>query len=265
MSDSDDGAKADRQFVASLERGLRLLSAFRPEDRTLSNQDLADRTGLPRPTVSRFTHTLRSLSYLAYHADTARYSLAPRVMELSRAAFVSTAIRDIARPAMESLAELGLFSVALGIPSGLSVRYLELARQPQAIVLNLDAGALVPMLPTAIGRAYLASLPSSEGRGLLARLKAADPESYAAQEAGVRRAMAAFGQRGYVCSFGEWWPELSAVATVIRVAGDGDPLLLSVSGLSSVLTPERVDEECAVALLNTAQVIQSRMQRAFQR
>lgn len=265
MSDSDNGARVDRQFVASLERGLRVISAFRSDDRALSNQDLADRTGLPRPTVSRFTHTLRSLSYLAYHADTGRYSLTPRVMELSRAAFVANAIRDIARPAMESLAELGPLSVALGVPSGPSVRYLELARRPEAIVLNLDTGALVPMLQTAIGRAYLACLPAPERQEILARIETADPEMFAAQKGGVEAEIAAYGKRGYACSFGGWWPELSAVATTIRVVDDGDPLLLSVSGLSSILTPERVEEEYAAALLNSAQVIQSRMQRAFQR
>lgn len=264
MSDSDGSAKTDRQFVASLERGLRLLAAFRPDDRTLSNQDLSDRTGLPRPTVARFTHTLRKMNYLAYHADTARYSLTPRVMELGGTAFVATGIRDIARPAMESLSELGLFSVALGVPSGLFIRYLELARQPQAIVLNHEVGAMIPMLPAAIGRAYLASLPQAQRQELLARLQAEDPESYAAQNARVTEEIDAFNSRGYACSFGEWWPELTAVATIIRVVDDGDPLLLSISGLSSILTPERVTEDCAPALLNAAQVIQSRMRRAYQ-
>jgi len=265
MSGGNKDGKADRQFIASLERGLRIMSAFQPDDRALSNQDLSERTGLPRPTVSRFTHTLRSLNYLAYHPDTGRYSLTPRVMEMGRAAFVAGEIRDIACPAMETLAELGPFSVALGVPSGLHIRYLELRRRPEAIVLNLDAGALVPMLQTAIGRAYLASLNLDERRDLFAQLERDDPDLFAAQEADVAAEIAAYDKQGFACSFGGWWPELSAVATVIRVVDDGDPLLLSISGLASALTADRLKGEYASALLNSAQVIESRMRRAYHR
>lgn len=263
MAESGADPKADRQFVTSLERGLRLISAFRSDDRMLSNQELADRTGLPRPTVARFTFTLRHLKYLAFHEGVGRYSLTPRVMELSRGAFIASAIRDMARPVMESLSELGPVSVALGVPNDEGIRYVELARRPEAIVLNLDVGAVIPILQTAIGRAYLASLPPAECGEVLAGIEHRDPSTYAAQISDVEAEIAGYTTRRYACSFGSWWPELSAVAAAIRVMDDGDPLLLSVSGLSSVFTRERVTEEYAAALLNAAQVIQSQMRRAF--
>lgn len=263
MSENKSGAATDRQFVTSLARGLRIITAFRPDDRTLSNQELAERTGLPRPTVARFTYTLRKLGYLAYHERAARYSLTPRVVELGQAAFVSTGIRDIARPAMEALAEVGPFSVALGVPVEGGIRYLELARRPESIVLNLEAGALVPILPTAIGRAYLADLSEDRRSGMLARLKAEAPEVYRAEASELSAEIERFSVRGYAASFGGWWPELNAVATTVRAVDDGDPLLLSVSGLSSVMTPERVEKEYANALLSSAQIIQSRMRRLY--
>ena len=97
------------------------------------------------------------------------------------------------------------------------------------------------------------------------RLRQNDPDLYAAQEEDVKAEIAAYDKQGFVCSFGSWWPELNAVATVIRIVDDGDPLLLSISGLSSALTVERLKGEYAAALLNSAQVIQSRMRRAFHR
>ncbi|MBW2688717.1 MAG: helix-turn-helix domain-containing protein, partial [Deltaproteobacteria bacterium] len=48
----------DRQFVTALARGLEVLRCFKPRDRHLGNQDIAERTGLPKPTVSRLTYTL---------------------------------------------------------------------------------------------------------------------------------------------------------------------------------------------------------------
>ncbi|MEZ5714176.1 MAG: helix-turn-helix domain-containing protein [Paracoccaceae bacterium] len=249
--------------MASLEKGLSILTAFRPEDRALTNQELADRTGLPRPTVARFTHTLRKLRYLAYHPRTARYSLTARVVELSRAGFASTGLRDVLRPALQALSELGPFSVALGIPVDGGIRYLELVRRPEAIVLNLEVGALVPILPTAIGRAYLAEMSETRREAMLTRLGAGMADAPPGWQDAVRAEAARFAARGYVTSFGGWWPELSAVATTIRQAEDGDPLLLSLSGLSSVMTPERVEAEYAAALLSTAQMAQSRLRRLY--
>jgi DNA-binding IclR family transcriptional regulator len=80
-----DEEKADRQFVTSLARGLEVLRAFQPEDGSLGNQELAARTGLPKPTVSRITHTLTMLGYLDYDARHARYMIAPAVLSLGHA------------------------------------------------------------------------------------------------------------------------------------------------------------------------------------
>ena len=58
-------ATGDRQFAIALARGLELLRAFGPADRALTNRELCDRTGLPKATVSRMTHTLTLLGYLS--------------------------------------------------------------------------------------------------------------------------------------------------------------------------------------------------------
>ena len=68
MNDGDDSSEdaPDRQFVVALSRGLDVLRCFRASDPMLGNQEIAARTGLPKPTVSRLTHTLTRLGYLIY-------------------------------------------------------------------------------------------------------------------------------------------------------------------------------------------------------
>lgn len=56
----------DRQFVTALARGLELLRCFTPSESVLGNQELARKTGLPKPTITRMTHTLTRLGYLKY-------------------------------------------------------------------------------------------------------------------------------------------------------------------------------------------------------
>ena len=51
----------DSGFASTLARGLSLLAAFRPGEIWLSNAELARRTGLSRPTVSRLGATLVEL------------------------------------------------------------------------------------------------------------------------------------------------------------------------------------------------------------
>jgi hypothetical protein len=77
--------KSDRQFVTSLARGLEVLRAFNPENGSLGNQELAQRTGLPKATVSRLTHTLTTLGYLDYDPRLARIMIAPAVLSLGHA------------------------------------------------------------------------------------------------------------------------------------------------------------------------------------
>ena len=57
---SDDGK--DRNFVTALARGLDVLRCFRPGEVSLTNLDLSERTGLPKPTISRLTTSQRALS-----------------------------------------------------------------------------------------------------------------------------------------------------------------------------------------------------------
>ena len=91
-------AGRDPQFITALARGLDILRAFRRDDPALGNQELARRTNLPKPTVSRITYTLTRLGYLTYLPDLARYKLSVGVMALGYTSLQSFGIRDLARP-----------------------------------------------------------------------------------------------------------------------------------------------------------------------
>ena len=70
----------DRSFVVALSRGLDVLRAFQPNDGLLGNQEIAARTNLPKPTVSRLTYTLTRLGYLTPVPRFEKYQLAPAAM-----------------------------------------------------------------------------------------------------------------------------------------------------------------------------------------
>src|ERR1700745_3177605 len=72
----------DRSFVVALSRGLDVLRAFHPNDGLLGNQELAARTKLPKPTVSRLTYTLTKLGYLTPVPRFEKYRLPPPAVGL---------------------------------------------------------------------------------------------------------------------------------------------------------------------------------------
>ena len=248
-----------RQFVTALARGLSVLAAFEPEDHTLGNQEIAERTGLPKPTVSRLTYTLRELGYLTYHRRLGRYSLSPSVLELGHATLSSTGIASIARPVMRDLSEMDDVAVALGIRSRDLIRYIDLVRRPEAVVLSLDVGSTLPILESAMGRAYLATRPDTERHELVERLAKGTAAKRKQTAKTIAKAAESYRKLGYVTSLGEWRPEIHAIATAIESDEGGEPLIMNMGGLASIMTSERIAREFGPALVGAAQRIRSQM------
>ncbi len=62
--DAYEAHEGDRLFASTLARGMQILRCFTPLEPALGNKELARRTGLSPPTISRFTYTLVKLGYL---------------------------------------------------------------------------------------------------------------------------------------------------------------------------------------------------------
>ena len=105
----------DKQFATTLARGLEILRCFTPEGPILGNKDLAERTSLPKPTVSRFTYTLSRLGYLKADHISSKYQLGPAVLAIGYPLLATMSLRQLARPAMKELADYAGGSVSMGI------------------------------------------------------------------------------------------------------------------------------------------------------
>ena len=87
----------DRKFANTLARGLGILRAFRASDNGLSHAQIAERTGLPKPTVSRLTYTLCELGYLAHGGRNDKFRLGPAAIALGSVASVAVSRAATAR------------------------------------------------------------------------------------------------------------------------------------------------------------------------
>ncbi|CAG4906992.1 unnamed protein product [Acidocella sp. C78] len=247
---ADTAPPRDRDFVTALARGLDILRAFRREGEALGNGELAARTGLSKSTVSRLTYTLHRLDYLSYHADTARYRLAPPVLSLGYSCLAGLKLRDLARPFMQALADHSGMPVAMAGRDRMSMVYLERCKGTDAVTLSIEVGAHIRLATSALGRACIAAHPPGERARLLDELRLHEGEAWPAIRPGIEAAIGECAARGYCTSYGDWKPGVNAVA-VPFVPRDGTPILaFNCGGPAQTLTKARIEADIAPRLLD---------------
>ena len=180
--ESFDEFGGDKQFATTLARGLEILRCFAPEGPMLGNKDLAERTGLPKPTVSRFTYTLSRLGYLQAPTTSRRnISSAPPCCRSAYPLLATMTLRQVARPRCASSpttpADRCRWACATGSTSSTSRpagRSVDASRQLS------DIGLSQPIAATAIGRAYLAACTPAEREAILNEIRVKTPASTSA-------------------------------------------------------------------------------------
>ena len=243
------------QFVSAVTRAFSILRCFEFGEQYLGNQDIARRTGLPKPTVSRMTFTLSALGYLEYSSPLEKYSLGPAILSLSHAYMKSNDILSIARPLMRELAEYTQAAVMLGTSDGRRMFVLEVCQGDATFHLKLEPGAPVPHGSSALGRADLAVRPQKYFDQYMDDLKQdCDPSLWPKIRAGIVQARQDYENYGFCFSLGDWNPDVFAVGVPLVSADRSRILAFNCSGRVSVMTREKLIHDFGpklVALRNT--------------
>jgi DNA-binding IclR family transcriptional regulator len=237
--------KGDRQFVEALARGLAILRCFRAADRFLGNQEIARRTGLPKPTVSRLTHTLTEMGFLTL-TEHDEYALGVGVLALGHAYLAGLSVRDVARPMMQEVADFAAATVSLGENDGPRMVVLEICHGSPTYRLRLEIGERVPHNTTALGRAYIAGMSEERRRETIASIaERMPPESRADFTNSMKDSMREYDRHGFVFSCGDWKEDIFACGVPL-VSADGRRIFsLSCSGPAFEMTRKRLMTEIA--------------------
>ncbi len=249
---------SDRQFATNLSRGLEVLRAFTPDAPVLGNREIADRTGLPKATVSRLTYTLMVLGYLGRVEPLHKYRLGAGVLSLGYPLLASMPVRQLARGRMERLAKQTGCTVNLGMRDRLNVVYIDTCRVDRTNAYQPDIGSTGPLLRMAIGRALILGSPAAERTAILNRLKVDDPNGFAADAARWERDARHFALRGFCLSKGDWRREVHAIAAPIRQPAPQERVALNCT-ISAHRLPSRdaLEREIAPQLLEAVRDIEA--------
>lgn len=236
--------------MTALARGLDVLRAFGPGE-ALANGEIAARTALPRPTISRLTYTLTRLGYLIQDREAETYRPGNAVLSLGYTAVTGTDFRALARPHMQKIADLTRSACALGQCHALEMLYVENCRGRSApFTLGLEVGSRIPLATTAMGRAYLAGLAPAARKTVLKDLARQQGAGWKTVMKQLEKALDFYDRSGFALSVAEWSPEINAVAVPITFPGTNDVMSLNCGGAASLLPEARLRNEIGPLLLN---------------
>jgi DNA-binding IclR family transcriptional regulator len=251
----------DTQHVNAVARALRILEAFRPGEGPLGNAELAERTGLTKPTVSRLAYTLVQAGYLSLNTERLEYELGGAALALGAVAFSYRNLRNVARPLMRAFAAKGAFNIGLGTRDRHLMIYTDACEGKGLVALRLYAGSRMPILTSAMGRAYLAGSLPEEREAILQELRPQYGAEWPAVLKGVQTALRDVANRGFCLSVGDWQKDIHGLAAPIRSATDGRVFAINLGGPAYLLPVAEMTDVLGPRLVRVAKEIESSLTR----
>jgi DNA-binding IclR family transcriptional regulator len=224
------------------------LRCFGPRDRWLANQDIAARTGLAKPTVSRLVYTLTQLGFLRHTHSPRKYALGSAAVSLGYSALTQIDIRRAARPLLHALSQQTHASVHLAINDALHMQVIDTYWHSSAFV--IDIGSRVPVVTTSLGRAYLCALPEEEREVVLEQIRARRPAEWPLTRKRLEAAFREYEQYGFCLALGDWRRDVNAVAAPFNPRDGSKPLAVGCSGAAFQLSPDLLKREIGPRLLS---------------
>lgn len=160
--------KNEKNVVKSVAKAFAVLQSFGPDAEELVIADVARAAGMDNATAFRMLNTLVLLGYVEKVADSRRFRLTFKCLELGFSAIARSDIRSLGRPLLRQLVGDRIEAASIGVLDGPEVVYVERIQAGlQRLAVDVRVGNRVPAFSSALGRAILAHLPIDDERAIL--------------------------------------------------------------------------------------------------
>lgn len=226
MDSRDSSAPSSTLYVASVEKGFRVLQAVRQAQREYGRNDvslteIARLSGLDKSAAQRFSNTMVQLGYLEKDAQTRRYSPGVELLELGYSYLVSSRLSEMATSRMITASNVYGTTVNLCIQHGPHVVYIVRIPKENAPFRATLIGRRVPMCSASSGIVMLAGRSDEEIEAALAQSEfKAITEWTITDPKLVRARISAARKNGYDVGSQQSLPhEISTAAPVLNSEG----------------------------------------------
>lgn len=227
--------------VSSVRKALEVLCAFTPHTPTWTLSALSRSLRIPKSTLHNLMRTLESFGCISQNSHDKRYTLGPKIHELSLVFSSTSELLSKAMPALRRLATQTKETVKLGVLSEGRVLVVGAIESSHQLHTRGDVGGRWPLHSTSLGKAMLSALAPVEVRQLLGRrrLQALTPKTITTIER-LEVVLAGIRDAGYALDWEENEPGVHCVAAPIR-ARDQLAGALSISGPAVRIPKESVN------------------------
>ncbi len=243
--------------IQTVSNALRMLESFYKVDE-LGVSELSRRLRLHKNNVFRLLATLEEHGYIEQSAETERYRLGTRCLELSQSFARGNALLRCARPVLQELALKGGETAHLGILRDYEVVHLDGAQPDRMLLTGLRVGSRLPVNCTALGKVlmgcssqavrdgFVSSMPP--GHGFSARTEKTILEAEKLFEEFADVARQGFGTDVEECEAG-----MCCVAAPVYDASSQVVAAISISGPTSRLSAEALQSESGHWVISAAE------------
>jgi IclR family pca regulon transcriptional regulator len=228
----------DKEFMATLAKGLAVLGAFGEQRPTMTLSEAAEASGLTRAAARRVLRTLTELGYVAQ--DGRQFSLAPRILELGFAYLSTQSWLDRAEPLMKELSHTLRESCSAAILQDGEIVYVARMPAPHRLMsTTIAVGTRLSAFHTSLGRIQLAHLAEDDLRQRVAAatLKRYTPNTITDPEQLIQRIRADRTQ-GYSIVDEELELGLRSIATPIVTRAGVNVGAINLSAHAGRTTPD---------------------------
>jgi IclR family acetate operon transcriptional repressor len=238
------------RHVAAVERAFAVLDALADSGFELGTNEIARRTGINASTVSRLLATLAQAGFVERVAESGRYRLGLRLLQLGNAVLARLDLREVARPHLVALADETGETATLSAPDehdAVTVDYAQSGASTVQYVARVGRPSVGHA--TAVGKVLLA-FGGNFPRGPLTSFTdrtITDLDLLAAEVAAVRA-------RGWARAVGEREPGLNAVAAPVLASRGELAAIFGIQGPSARFDAIAMEEALPRLLDHAGQV-----------
>jgi DNA-binding IclR family transcriptional regulator len=242
-----DESERNGQIVRVLDKAFKVLHALSLAERDIDLGALAGQTGLPKSTLVRLLHTMKLHNVVQQDGKTRRYRLGWGLIHLGKAAERQFDLERVVLPHLEQLAKETGETASFAVLEGNRAVYLAQVLTDSIIRGVPPIGAELELHCTAVGKVLLTAFTDEQFAQLIREhgLPRSTDRTIVNSEQ-LRKEVAKVADRGYALDDEEAEPGGRCIAAPILNEGDEVIAAISITGPTSRIQVERVEEYAVV-------------------
>ena len=226
----------------------------------MSNQEIAAKSSLPRPTVSRLTTNLTGLGYLSYSTASRKYRLGTSVLALGFSALSNVDIRVLARPLLQRLADQEDALVVLASRDAMAMVCNEVCHSSKSIFsLRVNVGSRLVLPYSAMGLALLGAMTPEERAEALRQISRSYKKNWQELQELIEAAVEQFRRCAFCTTLETLESGINGIAVAIDTPGAPHSFTIGLAGPSFRFPAERLESDLGPKLLAIRRDLETRL------